>query len=416
MLFILDGSNSMWGRVEGQAKIKTAQDVLASLMADLPKDTKVGLMVYGHRSKVSCDDIELLSPIGADGPAKLVEKIRSIQPTGKTPIANALFGSLIAFSKFEGQNNHVVLISDGIETCGGDVCMAASAIANANIKPRVHVVGFDVGAKERAQLECIPKMGNGKYFSAANAGELKTAIAQVKQVAEAAPQPKKPKKPKKKGPKEVFRDDFKGEELADHWEVVNPDPDAFIVEDGGLLILSGSTGDRAKLNFPNLFKLADAMPKGDWVVTAKFNIALQTGLEVAYIGLVNHPNDALYVTMTSYMGNSGYLNLNGVKRSKGKETNTSRQLFKIDYPGRSTFGAVMKNIPQPIFLRLQKKGRGYVGSIKFSEDKKAKWTALDKLTVLRQKGKLVFGLYQSKKTKGESTMTVDWVKIEVPEE
>ena len=51
MLFILDGSNSMWGQVEGKAKIKTAQDVLADLIADLPKDTKVELMVYGHRSR-----------------------------------------------------------------------------------------------------------------------------------------------------------------------------------------------------------------------------------------------------------------------------------------------------------------------------------------------------------------------------
>ena len=44
MLFILDGSNSMWGQVEGKAKIKTAQDVLADLIADLPKDTKVELI------------------------------------------------------------------------------------------------------------------------------------------------------------------------------------------------------------------------------------------------------------------------------------------------------------------------------------------------------------------------------------
>ncbi len=277
MLFILDGSNSMWGQVEGVAKIKTAQDVLADLVADLPKDTKVGLMVYGHRSRESCDDIEILSSIGQDTPAELVKKIRSIQPTGKTPIANALFGSLIAFSKFEGQNNHVVLISDGIETCGGDVCMAASVIANANIKPRVHVVGFDVGAKERAQLECIPKMGNGQYFSAANAGELKKAIAQVKQVAQAAPQPPKPPKPKKKGPKEVFRDDFNGEDLADHWEVLKPNPDAFIVEDGSLLIVSGTPGSLANETVENVFRLSEPLPKGDWTITAKFSVEFQTG-------------------------------------------------------------------------------------------------------------------------------------------
>ncbi len=277
MLFILDGSNSMWGQVEGQAKIKTAQDVLTDLMADLPKDTKVGLMVYGHRSRESCDDIEILSSIGADGPAELVKKIRSIQPTGKTPIANALFGSLIAFSKFEGQNNHVVLISDGIETCGGDVCMAASAIANANIKPSVHVVGFDVGAKERAQLECIPKMGNGKYFSAANAGELKTAIAQVKQVAQAAPQPKK------KGPKEVFRDDFNGDELADHWDVINPNPDAFIVEDGKLLVISTVAASITGEKVENTFRLTKGMPKGDWDAVVKLVPEIQTFQERMYL-------------------------------------------------------------------------------------------------------------------------------------
>jgi len=179
MLFILDGSNSMWGQVEGVAKIKTAQDVLADLVADLPKDTKVGLMVYGHRSRESCDDIEILSSIGADGPAELVKKIRSIQPTGKTPIANALFGSLIAFSKFEGQNNHVVLISDGIETCGGDVCMAASVIANANIKPRVHVVGFDVGEEERDQLQCVALAGGGTYYDTTTAKEFRRAIGSI---------------------------------------------------------------------------------------------------------------------------------------------------------------------------------------------------------------------------------------------
>lgn len=118
ILFILDGSNSMWGQVAGVAKIKTAQDVLTDLMVNLPKDTKVGLMVYGHRSSESCDDIELLSSIGADQPAELVNKIRSIRPTGKAPIANALLGSRTAFSTLDGQNNHVVLISDGIETCG----------------------------------------------------------------------------------------------------------------------------------------------------------------------------------------------------------------------------------------------------------------------------------------------------------
>ncbi len=421
MLFILDGSNSMWGQVEGVAKIKTAQDVLADLVADLPKDTKVGLMVYGHRSRESCDDIEILSSIGADGPAELVKKIRSVQPTGKTPIANALFGSLIAFSKFEGQNNHVVLISDGIETCGGDVCMAASVIANANIKPRVHVVGFDVGAKERAQLECIPKMGNGKYFSAANAGELKKAVTQVKQVAQAAPQPPQPKK---KGPKEVFRDDFKGEELADHWEVLKPNPDAFIVEDGKLLIVSGTPGSMANETVENVFKLSEPLPKGDWTITAKFSTDFQTGLERAFIGIFDNRDNYLEVSLRAVimpyrLDFFATFDVGAVRRRKGEDKTASLKLwsggkFADHYtPGPFTNG--IKDFPQPVLLRLQKKGRSYIGSAKLEGAKKPTWVTLDKFTILRQKGKVAVGMYQTKKGKGEGTIQVDWVKIETPQ-
>ena len=47
MLFILDSSNSMWGQIDGTAKIATAKSVLGNLLTDLPADTKVGLMAYG---------------------------------------------------------------------------------------------------------------------------------------------------------------------------------------------------------------------------------------------------------------------------------------------------------------------------------------------------------------------------------
>ena len=49
MLFILDGSNSMWGQVDGVAKIETAKQVLGKLLSDLPAATQVGLVAYGHR-------------------------------------------------------------------------------------------------------------------------------------------------------------------------------------------------------------------------------------------------------------------------------------------------------------------------------------------------------------------------------
>ncbi len=64
-------------------------------------------------------------------------------------------------------------------------------------------------------------------------------------------------------PTVYFFDDFGGEDLAEHWEVLNPDPDAFIVEDGALLIVRGTPGSMADKTVQNLFKLSKAMPEGD---------------------------------------------------------------------------------------------------------------------------------------------------------
>ncbi len=428
MLFILDGSNSMWGQIEGVPKITTAQDVLATLLDDLPKDTKVGLMVYGHLDKSSCTDIELLSPIGGDSAETLAAKVKGVKPKGKTPIAGALAASAAAFAQTIGQNNNVVLISDGLETCDGDPCAAAAALNTANIQARVHVIGFDVGAEERRQLECIPAAGKGRYFSAGNAGELKAAVAEVKKVAAVVEQKPEPPKPPKPQLREVFRDEFDGDNLADHWEVVNPDPDAFIVENGKLLAVAAanspalSSGEAA-----NLFKLTEPLPKADWVLSASFDVDFQTAAEAPFLGIVEDGKDYMVVQpMAVPCGNWGNrlcFGIEAIKSSGGKITRFEKWL--IHEQGFENFvydEAAAATIPQPVELRIVKKGRTYQPGIAWSTiDESTKkpvrtWVDLEVFTVLRLKGKPAVGVYQKSATPGESAAEVDWVRIQVPEE
>ena len=156
-----------------------------------------------------------------------------------------------------------MLISDGFETCEGDPCAAASNLVSQGIEIKVHAVGFDVSDEARKQLECIAEKGRGRYFQASSTQGFKEAIAEVQQVAQAEPAPKALE------PKEYFRDDFDGAELADHWEVLNSNPDTFIVEDGQLLIVSASPGSLGEDTVANLFRLNIALPKGDWVMSVK---------------------------------------------------------------------------------------------------------------------------------------------------
>ena len=63
---------------------------------------------------------------------------------------------------------------------------------------------------------------------------------------------------------EIFRDDFDGEVLDEHWEVLNPKPDTYIVEDGKLLVVFQDEATLAAGDIPNMFRLNADLPKGDW--------------------------------------------------------------------------------------------------------------------------------------------------------
>lgn len=179
LLFILDGSGSMWGQVEGENKIEVAKEVMTALVNDLPAEMAIGLQAYGHREAESCTDIELLAPLGTEKSA-INEAIQGIIPTGATPIAGALEQAAETLSDTEGRKS-VVLISDGVETCDRDPCALLAELQTQGIDTTVHVVGFDVGEGDQAQLRCIAEAGNGQYFSAANAQELSEALTQVQE-------------------------------------------------------------------------------------------------------------------------------------------------------------------------------------------------------------------------------------------
>jgi Ca-activated chloride channel family protein len=179
VLFVLDLSGSMWGRVEGREKIAIAREVLAEVLADLPEYVAVGLEVYGHRSREDCDDIEVVAPVGDRTPKAVGSVIAELQPRGQTPLSRALLAAYDEVSLLPG-SAYVVLLSDGKETCGGDPCELMADLRATGSRVSYHVIGFDVTAAERAQLECIARAGRGDYYAADNAEDLTRALATVR--------------------------------------------------------------------------------------------------------------------------------------------------------------------------------------------------------------------------------------------
>jgi len=174
-LLILDASGSMRGQIDGENKIVIARRVMKNFVNKLGGATQIGLVAYGHRREKDCEDIEIITPLSALNKAALTQQIDGLNPKGMTPITGAIRKAFETVAAAPGATT-IVLFSDGLETCGGDPCQVVSKAKAAGTNFVMHVIGFDVGKENVAQLECAAQAGGGLYLSAENADELAAAF------------------------------------------------------------------------------------------------------------------------------------------------------------------------------------------------------------------------------------------------
>ena len=180
---IMDASNSMTGMVGKETKIAVARRVLTQTIEGLPDTMNVGLRVYGHRFGTddyanACRDTELLVPIGPVRKDVLVGIVSKVQTKGRTPLVASVIEAIKDLAKFP--NGSIVLVTDGIESCKGDIKSIAAAVKASGLALKVNIVGFDIKeAAARLELESIAKSTDGSYLDARNAGELLAALEQT---------------------------------------------------------------------------------------------------------------------------------------------------------------------------------------------------------------------------------------------
>ncbi len=186
VMLILDGSGSMWGQIEGVTKIEIAKQTLTSIIKDLPASTRVGLILYGHRKKGDCDDVETAVAMGPIDRDDLAARISAVNPKGKTPITRSIKRAVEEIRMEEGAST-IVLVSDGEETCDPDPCEAARLLKESGVDFVIHVVGFDVTDEQSQQLECIAEATGGRYYAAGSAEDFAFAAREATRVEEEPP-------------------------------------------------------------------------------------------------------------------------------------------------------------------------------------------------------------------------------------
>lgn len=171
ILFIYDASGSMWGKLGNETKKEAAAKVLVNTVNGLESEQKIGIMAYGHRIKSDCKDVELLVGLENDSKSKVITAIENINPLGKTPLA---YSAELAISKIKEAKSKttIILVTDGIESCNGDLCEVIRLAREEGIEFKMHIVGFGLKDDETEALKCAAKQGDGNYYNAEDASQL----------------------------------------------------------------------------------------------------------------------------------------------------------------------------------------------------------------------------------------------------
>ena len=186
VIIILDASGSMWAQIDGKPKLEIARESLRTVLQSVPADDEIGFMAYGHREKGSCDDIQLIVPPQAGSASAISAAADSLKFLGKTPLTAAVKQAAEAL-KYTEDKATVVLITDGLETCGGDPCALGKELEASGVDFTADVVGFGLTADEGKQIACLADNTGGKYIQASDEKALQEAL--VETVAAPAPAP-----------------------------------------------------------------------------------------------------------------------------------------------------------------------------------------------------------------------------------
>jgi hypothetical protein len=176
---VLDVSGSMNTKLGASTRWQTALDVLKEVVAALPDDLDVGLRAYGHRysskSAQTCQDTELIVPIGKLDRQRLMDAASGLHPRGETPLIRSALQTLIDLKAAGGGT--VVLITDGEESCHGSARDAAAKIKASGLDVRLNIVGFTLTGKVvEAQLGALAGSTGGRYYGAQDGAQLARAV------------------------------------------------------------------------------------------------------------------------------------------------------------------------------------------------------------------------------------------------
>jgi Ca-activated chloride channel family protein len=174
-MLVFDASGSMVRRHNGRTRVEIAREAAADVLPDVTSNRPTGLVTYGGLAEPACRDVVVRVEPEVGSGKRIVAELERLQPLGPTALTASVRTAAEILKRFE-RPGIIVLITDGIENCGGKVCKLAQQLRNHKTNIRVHVISFFLDSDEIGALKCLIEQTGGKYAPANSLESLRDAL------------------------------------------------------------------------------------------------------------------------------------------------------------------------------------------------------------------------------------------------
>jgi hypothetical protein len=178
ILIILDASAGMQKQWQDSlTRFKAASTFIMQLMDSVyarNNEVEFAMRVYGHQypaGQSNCYDTRLEVMYSMDNYTQMGLRLASLHTIGVTPVSFTINEAVdYDMADADRYNYHLVIVTDGAESCGGNLCDIAKKLADKHI-PIPCIISLAGDAVLREQYSCI-----GNYQAIIKRADISTAI------------------------------------------------------------------------------------------------------------------------------------------------------------------------------------------------------------------------------------------------
>ncbi len=182
ILFLMDASSSMLNEWKApETRFKAAARIVSAIVDSIHavnSDVAFAVRVFGNQypaQEKNCFDSRLEVPFNLANEGQIKARLQYLNPKGFSPIAWSLKETAEKdFIESDRYAYSIILITDGGESCGGDICATVASLLQKKISFKPYILSLVDYEPLKKQYECL-----GKYLTVAEEKDIAPAIKTI---------------------------------------------------------------------------------------------------------------------------------------------------------------------------------------------------------------------------------------------